>query len=106
VGGDACVDLRVPGLNRTLEVQVADGVNRLALTRAADAGGVAQVEDRIAAAAQRHALIARRQETAAPVHRAAARAARPALQHDEPRQILRLAPDAVSDPRAHARPSE
>src|SRR5205814_851778 len=106
VRGNARVDLRIAGLNRAIEVQVADGVNRLPLARGADAGWVAQVQDRIAAAAQRHPLKARRQETAAPVHRAAARSARAALQYDEARQILRLAPDAVSDPRAHARPAE
>ena len=55
---------------------------------------------------QRHALIGRRQEAAAPVRRAAARAARAGLQHDEPRQVARLAADAVGDPGPHARPAE
>ena len=38
--------------------------------------------------------------------RAAARPARAGLQHDEAGQVVRLAADAVGDPRPHARPAE
>ena len=47
-----------------------------------------------------------RQETAAPVRRAAARAFLPGVEDDVGRQVLRLAAESVSAPRAEARPSE
>ena len=65
-----------------------------------------EIQDRLALAAQRHALIGRRQKSARPIHRAAARTARAGLQHDEAGQILRFAADAVGHPRTHARPAE
>ena len=46
------------------EVQVADRVESLPLRPVADAVGIRQVEDRIAARAERHALISRRQKAA------------------------------------------
>ena len=48
----------------------------------------------------------RRQKTRAPVRRTAARALGPGVEHDEPRQILRLAAEAVGRPRADARPAK
>ena len=50
--------------------------------------GARQVQDRLAGAAERHALVRRRQEAAAVQRGAAARAARAGLQHDEAGQIL------------------
>ena len=76
------------------------------LARIADVIGRGEVEDGFALAAQRDALITGRQESAAPVHRAAARTTRPALEHDEPRQVVRRAAEPVGRPCAHARPAE
>ena len=106
VGGDARVDLRVTGGHQPLQVESVDDVDRGALASGGDAGRVGQVQDRVARAAQRHALICGRQKTARPVGRPAARAARTGMQHHEPRQALRLAADAVRHPGAHARPPE
>ena len=71
-----------------------------------DALGIRKVENRIAAGAERDALIRRGQKAARPQSRAAARTARARLQHHEARQVLRLAADPVGDPGAHARPPE
>ena len=106
VGGDAGGDLGVAGLDGAREVEVADGVDGLALAAGRDAGGISQVKDWLAAAAQGHALKRRGQKTAAPVHAAAAGTARTRLQDDEAGEVLRLATEAVGDPGAHARAAE
>src|SRR5262249_48298178 len=61
---------------------------------------------RIATGAERNALMSRGQKSASPQRRPTARTARSGFEHDKTRQILRLAADAVGDPRADARPSE
>ena len=71
-----------------------------------DAGRVGEVQDRVAAAAERHALVDGRQEAAAPVRVAAAGALAAGAEDDEAGQVLRLAAQAVGHPRAHARPAE
>ena len=53
-----------------------------------------------------HALIDGRQEAAAPIRVAAAGALRAGAEHDEARQVLRLAAQAVERPRAEARLAE
>ena len=55
---------------------------------------------------ERHALIDARQEAGGTERRAAARAARTGLQHDEARQAVAFAAEPVGEPRAHARPAE
>src|SRR5262249_56239782 len=104
--GKGGIDLRVAGLESTVEVQVTNRVERRALARGRDAWRAGQIQDRFAAPAQRHALIRRRQEAAAPINRAPTGTARAALQHDEPRKVVALAADAVRHPRAHAGTSE
>ena len=106
VGLDARLDLGVAGGDEALQVELAHGAEDALLAGGVDAGRRAQVEDGLALAAQRHALVGGGQEAAAPVDRAAARAARTALQDDKPRQVGRLAADAVGDPGAHRRPAE
>ena len=70
-------------------------------------GGIVEIEHRIAAGAEPHALVAGRQEAAAPQPReerlVGVERLRLREQHDERRQILVLAAEAVADPRAHAR---
>ena len=69
-------------------------------------GGIRDVQHRVALRAALHALIDARQKAAAP-QRLAAVGPLPRLdQHDEARQILVLAAQAVRQPRAHARPAE
>ena len=74
---------------------------------AVDARRVAQVVDRVAARLELHALVAAGQEAAVPLPRwrsAAIWPPRPVeMQHDEARQVLALAPQAVEHPRAHRR---
>ena len=71
-----------------------------------DAGGVAEVQHGVLAGAELHALVLRRQEAAAPqagVERLVDLARRD--EHDERRQVLVVAAEAVVQPRAHARPA-
>ena len=63
---------------------------RVALRRLVDALRIAQEQHRITRAAERHAGIHRRQETAAEVRQAAARPLLPALHHHIARQVLIL----------------
>ena len=75
-------------------------------SRASTPSGIAEVEHRVLAAAELHALVLRRQEAAAPeprVQRLIDLAGRD--QHDERRQVLVVAAEAVVNPRAHARPA-
>ena len=85
---------------------VGDVVEHLPPRRPRAAGRVGEIEHRLLAAAQLHALVARRQEAASPqpvVERLVGPPARE--QDDERRQVLVLTPQAVGDPRAHARPA-
>ena len=81
-----------------LEIEIADGVDRLALARGGDALGVGEIEDRVTVAAERYALVRGREEARAPVDGATAGAARARLQDDEAGEILRFAAEAVRDP--------
>ena len=104
--GDAGDDLRVAGLGVVQVVERGDVVEHLPPRRPRAAGRVGEVEHRLLAAAELDALIARRQEAAAPeavVERLVGPPARE--QDDERRQVLVLAPQAVGDPGAHARPA-
>ncbi len=57
VGGDPRGDLRVAGGVEPLGVEVADRVERPPLAAGVDPGRAGEVEDRLAAAAERHALV-------------------------------------------------
>ena len=106
VGGDAGVNLGVTGGDGVLEIEIADGVDRLALAAGGDAFGAGEVEDGVAVAAEGHALVGSGEEAGAPEHGAATGAAGAGLEHDEAGEILRFAAEAVGDPRAHARAAE
>jgi hypothetical protein len=84
-------------------VELLQGVEAAAADLAAHAGRVVGVQDRIADAPALHALIDRRQIAGAPEGLAAGRIGPAADQHDEPRQVLVLGPEAIRDPRAHRR---
>ena len=83
-----------------------DGVERVALHRVVHAARVGQVQHRLAAAAERHALVDGGQEAAAPVGVAAAGPLLAGVEDDEARQIARLAAQPVGHPGAEARPAE
>ena len=104
--GDAGDDLGVAGLGVVQVVERADVVEHLPPRRRRAAGRVGEIEHRLLAAAELHALVARRQEAASPqavVERLVGPPARE--QDDERRQVLVLAPQAVGDPRPHAGPA-
>src|SRR4029079_16074224 len=75
VGGDAAVDLRVADLGVARAVQVAQRLDRLFLHGVGEAVGVAEVQDRVALAAEQDAGIARRQIAAQCTRRPTRRAA-------------------------------
>jgi len=106
VGVNAGVDFRIAGDGETLEIQVANRVKRETLPLRSDSFGVAEIKNRITFGAQRDALIGGGKETAGPIRRPAAWSARATLENDERGEIARFAADSVSDPCAHARPSE
>ena len=102
---DAGGDLRIGIRLQRLLVQPIQGIERGALRFQVDAGGVRQIQHRIAGAAKRRAAVHRRQEAAAVVAGAAA-GSLGAGQHDEARQVGRFAPQPVQRPRAEAGPAE
>ena len=102
VGGDARGDLHVAGLGVVLFVQIFQRVETGALHLARDAGRVREIEHRVARTAEHHALIGGRQKAARPVGASAA-GADAGAEHDESRQVLRLAAQPVEHPRAHGR---
>ena len=106
VGGDARVNLGIAGGDGVLEIEISNGVDRLALARGGDALGVGEIEDRVPVAAERHALVRGREKAGAPVYGATTGAAGAGLKDDKAGEILRFAAEAVRDPRAHARPAE
>ena len=106
VGRNSRRDLRVAGFGQPCHVQVPQHFQRLPLPPLVESLGARQIQDRVADGAKRHALVRRRQKAASPVRGAPARAAWPRLEDNEARQILGFAPQAVRDPRAHARPSK
>ncbi len=87
-------------------VERADVVEHLAAGGRRAASGIGEVEHRLLAAAELDALVAGRQEAAAPeavIQRLVGPA--PREQHDECRQVLVEATETVGDPRAHAGPA-
>ena len=95
-----------PTASRRHLVERAERVERVALQLGVDAGRVGEVEDRVALAAERDALVDGGQEAAAPVGGAAARSPSAGAEDDEAGQVLRLAAQAVGRPGAQARPAE
>ena len=89
-----------------LLVEMADRVERVALELRVHAGRIGEIQNRIAAAAERHTLIHGGQKAATPTGIAAARPFAAGAEHDERRQVLRFAAQAIGDPRAHAGPAE
>ena len=106
VGGDAGVDFGVTGFDGTLKVQIANGVDGLALARRVDALWICQVEDGLARAAKRDALEIGGKKSGAPINGSPAGPARTGLQHDKSGEVLRLAAETVVHPRPDARPAE
>ena len=104
VGVDAGGDLGIADGAEMGRVQVAHQVERIALEPRVDARRAGHVQDRVALGPEHDPLIRARQEPVRPVGRAAADA-RAARHHDETRQVVGLASQAVRDPRAHARPT-
>ena len=90
-------------------VQLRDSVEHAPARGFVDAGRVGQIQHRIARGAEVHALIFRRQKSAAPQAReqrlVRIDGARLRDQHHERRQILVLAAQPIADPRPHAGPS-
>src|SRR5260370_27852449 len=68
-----------------------------------DAGGIREVEHGVPTRAELHALIDRRQKTAAPARISAARTLCTGTEHHEGRQIARLTAQPIQYPRPHAR---
>ena len=102
---DARVDFGVAERLGRVRVQVLQPIQQQPPALARDAVGIAEIEHRIRAAAELHALMLRRQEAAAPqarVERLVDLARRD--QHDERRQVFVVAAQAVVHPRAHAGP--
>ena len=84
--------------------EAPDRIQRVALQSGIDARGVLDEEHRGPLRAKRHALIDRGQEAAVEAGRSAAY---PGLAKDDVgREVLRVAAQAVGDPRSHARFSE
>ena len=95
-----------PEASGGVRVQVAQPIEQQPPALARHAVGIRQVQHRILAAAELHALVLGRQEAAAPeagVERLIDLAGRD--EHDERRQVLVVAAEPVVNPRAHARPA-
>ncbi len=105
VGLNASCDLRIADISEPQIVELSQRVDEVGLALAADAIRTRQVQNRVAAAAERHPLIRRRQKPARPERVPSARTARSRLQHDEARQVLGFAPQSVGDPGSHAWPA-
>ena len=96
------------GIARERIVLGVDGVDRGdvgPLPLPCDPGGAAQVEHRVSLAPQLHALIPAGQETARPLpgrNRLVLATLAKRRQHHEPRQVGRVTPQAIGDPRPHA----
>ena len=103
---DAGFDLGIAVGIEMLAIELGDAVEHLAAGVARDARRVVEVEHRIAAGAKPHALIFGRQKAAAPQAREQRLVGVDAVglrdHHDERRQVVVLAAEAVADPRAHA----
>ena len=103
---DAGFDLRIAELIQVHAVEFAGGVEHVAARVRVDAVGIVQVQHRIAARAEAHALVIGGQKAAAPEAREQrlVRIQRLRLRehHDERGQVPILAAQAVADPRAHA----
>ena len=104
-GVDARGDLRIAHRVEMFLVQFLDQVERATLHFVGDAGGIGEKQHRVARFAEGHALINRRQKSAA-VKRAAAAEATGGIEHHEAGQILRLAAQSVERPRAKAGPAK
>ena len=88
ISGSPTASSRVP-----IELRRARRANRAAA--AVDAAAVGQIQHRLAAGAERHALVHGGQKAAAPVRVAAAGPLLAGAEHDEAGQVLRFAPQAV-----------
>ena len=87
-------------------VQLFHRIKRVPLQFFVDAVRVRQVQDRIAAGAELHALVDSGKKSAAPAAIAAARTFRARTENDERREILRFRAQPIENPGAHARTSE
>ena len=104
--GDSCLDLRVGELLLLDSVQGREVVKEHPPPIAVHARRVRQVEHRISLRAELDALVATREETAAPqprVERLADSPRSPRGHHDERRQVFVLGSKAVGKPRSDAR---
>ena len=88
-------------------VQRGECIELGAAIRARHAGGVVQIQNRVALAAQQNALMLRRHEARAPqsAKQTLLRVLRPRVHHHVVRQIFVHAAEAVAEPRAEARPT-
>lgn len=102
VGGDARGDFRILSVVETNLVEVVDRFDELFLTTLVDARWIGEIQNRFGPRPKGNSLVGRRQKTAGPKRRTAPRAAGPRLHHHKPRQVLRLAADAIRHPRPHA----
>src|SRR5206468_4463577 len=91
-------DFWIADLLEAQPVQLAQSVEGVALQATVDATRARQVQHRIAAGAELHALVDRRQKATAPVGVAAAGALAAGAEDDEARQVLRLAAQAIQGP--------
>ncbi len=103
--GDAGDRLRMAELHGLQFVEFLQRVERAPAQAAVHAGGVGDVEHRVALAAALHALVDRRDEAAAPAALAAAGLHAAGNEGDKPRQVLVFRAQAVGGPGAHRRPA-
>ena len=87
---------------QVLAVEPGQEVELRPLVLVGHVSGSLEVEDRAALRAEQRPLVGRGQEPRTPVQRPALDALRVA-EHDEPGQVLILAPQAVGDPGARGR---
>ena len=103
---DARGNLRIAHPTQTLAVEFLDSIQRLPLRRAVHALGIGQVENRIAAAAEKNPIVDARQKTCPPVGSPSTRPLAAGRKHHVSRKITALAAQTVSRPGTQAGATE
>src|SRR5207244_1452473 len=98
--------LRIADVIEPQLVQLADGIERIALELLIHPLRVGQVQNWFRTGAELHALMDSRQETAAPVGVAATGPLGTGAEDDKAGQILRLAAQAIGNPGADRWPAK
>ena len=95
-----------PAVSSRIRLSVLTASSESRCSSASTPARVREVEHRVAAGAELHALVDRGQEAAAPVRIAAAGPFLARAEDDEAGQVLRLAAQAIAGPGPDARPAE